>query len=306
MLHLTVGGRYSHDERNGLLYTVIGVPTNFGFTFTSNRFDPLVTLAADVAPGVNLYAKYATGYRAGGANDRSRTFTAFGPEVVRSYELGAKLDLFEHRIRFNLAGYIMDRTGTQTDFDNVDTNPASPTFNLHTEETRNAPGTSKIRGVEAELTARVTRNLTVSLSYAYTHATVPATPNPFRPGNPLFPVFVVYTPRNAASGSLDYSIPVGDHGAALRLHLDAAYADHQYSFQAEPVKTDSSFIVNGRLALADIAMANDARVTLSVWSRNLFNETHIYRRSGANGAVLGDYANFNAPRTFGAELAFEF
>ena len=78
-------------------------------------------------------------------------------------------------MRFNLAGYIMDRTGTQTDFDNVDTNPASPTFNLHTEETRNAPGTSKIRGVEAELTARVTRNLTMSLSYAYTHAVLPAT-----------------------------------------------------------------------------------------------------------------------------------
>ena len=128
------------------------MPTNFGFTFTSNRFDPLVTLAADAAPGVNLYAKYATGYRAGGANDRSRTFTAFGPEAVKSYELGAKLDLFDHRVRLNLAGYIMDRTGTQTDFDNVDTNPASPTFNLHTEETRNAPGTSKIRGVEAELT----------------------------------------------------------------------------------------------------------------------------------------------------------
>ena len=134
---------------------------------------------------------------------------------------------------------------------------------------------------------------------------MPATPNPFRPGNPLFPVFVVYTPRNAASGSLDYSIPVGDHGAALRLHLDAAYADQQYSFQAEPGRP-TQFIVNGRLALADITMANDARVTISVWSRNLFNETHIYRRSGANGAVLGDYANFNAPRTFGAEVAFEF
>lgn len=306
IVHLTVGGRYSHDKRDGVLYTVIGVPTNFGFTFNSNRFDPLVTLAVDAAPGVNLYAKYATGYRAGGANDRSRTFTAFGPEAVRSYEVGAKLDLLDHRVRLNLAGYIMNRTGTQTDFDNVDTNPASPTFNLHTEETRNAPGTSKIRGVEAELTARVTRNLTLGLSYTYTHAVVPATPNPFLPGNPLFPVFVVYTPRNAASGSLDYSVPVGGNGASVRLHLDAAYAGEQYSFQAEPVKTDSSFIVNGRLALADITMANDARVTLSVWSRNLFNETHIYRESAANAAVLGYYANFNAPRTFGAEIAFEF
>src|SRR6202008_3532652 len=110
MIHLTVGGRYSRDERNGVLYTVQNKSTNFGFTFARNRFDPLVTLAADVAPGVNLYAKYATGYRAGGANDRSQTFTAFGPEVVKSYEVGAKFDLFEHRLRLNVAGYIMDRT----------------------------------------------------------------------------------------------------------------------------------------------------------------------------------------------------
>ncbi len=305
-VHLTVGGRYSRDERNGVLYTVQNKPTNFLFTFTGNRFDPLVTIAADVLPGVNLYGKYATGYRAGGANDRSQTFTAFGPEVVRSYEIGAKLDLFQRHVRLNLAGYIMDRTGTQTDFDNVDTNPASPTFNLHTEETRNAPGTSKIRGFEAELTARVTPDLTFGLSYAYTHTRVPPTPNPFLPGNPLSNVFVVFTPRNALSGSIDYSVPVGGIGTELRLHLDANYADPQYSFQSEPVRTDSSFIVNGRLALADVHVGNDARVTLSVWGRNLLNETHIYRRSAANAAVLGDYANFNTPRTFGAEIAFRF
>jgi iron complex outermembrane receptor protein len=305
-IHLTVGGRYSRDERDGVLYTVQNRPTNFLFAFSGNRFDPLVTLAADVAPGINLYAKYATGYRAGGANDRSQTFTAFGPEVVRSYEVGAKLDLFDRHARLNMAGYIMNRTGTQTDFDNVDTNPASPTFNLHTEETRNAPGTSRIRGFEAELTVRATRDLSFGLSYAYTYTRVPPTPNPFLPGNPLFPVFVVFTPRNALSGSVDYSVPVGGNGTELRLHLDANYADPQYSFQAEPVRTDSSFIVNGRLALADVRVGNETRLTFSLWSRNLLNETHIYRRSAANAAVLGDYANFNAPRTFGAEIGFRF
>ena len=42
-------------------------------------------------------------------------------------------------------------------------------------------------------------------------------------------------------------------------------------------------------------------LTLSLWARNLFNESHIYRRSNANRLVLGDYANFNAPRTLGIE-----
>jgi iron complex outermembrane receptor protein len=307
IFHLTAGARYTHDKRDGVLTTVVGKPTDFTFHYSKGRVDPLVTAAIDVRAGVHLYAKYATGFRAAGANDRSKTFTAFGPESVKSYEIGAKADFWNHRARLNLAGYLMDRKGTQMDFDNVDTDPASPTFNLHTEETRNAPGTSKIRGIEADLTVKPVDALTFGASYAYTHMRVPPTPNPFLPGNPLFLVFVVFTPKHAAAGFVDYELPAGFGEAQFRLHLDANYASRQYSFQAEPVKTDSSFIVNGRIALGDIPMGvGDTRLTVALWSRNLFNEAHIYRRSAANAAVLGDYANFNAPRTFGVEGSVNF
>ncbi|MFZ1367586.1 MAG: TonB-dependent receptor, partial [Sphingorhabdus sp.] len=100
------------------------------------------------------------------------------------------------------------------------------------------------------------------------------------------------------------------------LHIDANYSDRQYSFDNEPVLTDDSFIVNARLSLADIPLSDNGQaLTLSVWARNLFNEAHIYRRSNANSTpldgvdyrtVLGDYANFNAPRTFGVEAAIKF
>ncbi|GAA4216847.1 TonB-dependent receptor [Sphingomonas endophytica] len=317
--HLTVGGRYTKDKRNGTLFLVQGKATNFPFTFDKGRFDPMVTAAFDATDTIHLFAKYATGYRAGGANSRSQTFAPFGSEVVKSYEVGSKMDLFDRHVRLNLAGYIMDRTGTQIDFDNVDTNPNSPTYGNHTEETRNAPGKSKIRGLEADLTVNPVEGLTLTGSYAYTYTDVPATPNPFK-NNALTKVFVVFTPRNAASASLDYELPVAIGEAKARFHLDGNYSDAMYSFQNEPVKTDSSFIVNGRLALADLPL-NDggAKVTLSLWVRNLFDEAHIYRRSAANsspsvnndgslnyGGVLGDYANFNPPRTIGLEGAIKF
>ncbi|MEA3050981.1 MAG: iron complex outerrane recepter protein, partial [Sphingomonadales bacterium] len=306
IFHLTAGARYTHDKRDGVLTTVVGKPTAFTFHYSKGRVDPMVTAALDATPTIHLYAKYATGFRAGGANDRSQTFTAFGPESVKSYEVGAKMDLFRHLARLNLAGYLMNRKGTQTDFDNVDTNPASPTFNLHTEETRNAPGTSKIRGFEADLTVKPAEGFTFGGSYAYTYTKVPPTPNPFLAGNPLFQVFVVYTPRHAASGFVDFEARAFGP-AKLRLHLDANYASRQYSFQAEPVRTDSSFIVNGRISLADIPLGTgDTALTLAVWSRNLFNEAHIYRRSAANAATLGDYANFNPARTFGLEGTVHF
>ena len=306
IFHLTAGARWTKDKRTGILDIVQGKTTAFTFDYNKSRVDPMVTVALDAAPNVHLYAKYATGFRAGGANSRSQTFQAFGPEVVKAYEIGSKMDFWDHRARLNLAAYYMRRTGTQTDFDNVDTNPNSPTFNLHTEETLNAPGVSKIKGVEADLTVRPVDNLTLGASYAYTDVQVPPTPNPFLPGNPLFQVFTVFTPKHAASGFVDYELPAGIANGKWRAHLDANYAGRQYSFQAEDVKTDSSFIVNARLALADMELNRGSTLmTLAVWSRNLLDETHIYRRSAANAGTLGDYANFNPPRTFGAELSFK-
>lgn len=186
----------------------------------------------------------------------------------------------------------------------------------HNLETINA-GTTKIRGIEADLTVQPTENLSMSLSYAYTWWKAPAAPNPLLPGNPIQPLFLVYTPPHALSGSVDYTQPLsGSSDMALKLHIDANYSDRQYSFDNEPVLTDDSFIVNARLSLADIPLSDNGQaLTLSVWARNLFNEAHIYRRSNANSTpldgvdyrtVLGDYANFNAPRTFGVEAAIKF
>jgi iron complex outermembrane receptor protein len=322
-LHVTAGARYTDDKRKGTLYVVNGKATNFAFNSTKSRVDPMVTLAFDAAENVNLYAKYSTGYRSGGANQRSATFSPFGPESVKSFELGAKTDFFDNRVRLNAAVYHMDRTDTQIDFDNVDTVIGSPTLGAHTEETRNADGESKIDGVELDLTVKATDNLTVGASYAYTKVKIPSIPFPFTGNNFIaqgvpFPVDVVFTPPNAYSAYADYVMPLkGD--LRVRGHLDVNYADAAYSFQSEfadvsptgtsfqhvAVKTDSSFIVNGSIALAGIKVGNNEG-SVSLWSRNLLDEEHIYRISAANRGTIGDYANFNPPRTFGVELNLDF
>jgi iron complex outermembrane receptor protein len=120
-------------------------------------------------------------------------------------------------------------------------------------------------------------------------------------------VYTVFTPKHALSGSLDFETPISSNDMRLRLHLDANYAGKQYSFQAEGAETESSFIVNGSLALNEVPLnSNGVKGTLSVWVRNLFNEDHIYRRSDANNSILGSYANFNPPRTFGLQGTVNF
>lgn len=313
-LKITLGGRYTHDSKSGDLYKVNNVASTFPFAFKYNRFDPLAIIAWDAADGINLYAKYSTGFRSGGASSRSAIYRTFGPESVTSYELGLKTDLFDRRVRFNLAGYLMNRSNSQFDFDFYLVQPNGTV--RHTLDTVNAAGATKIRGIEADLTVRAADGLTVGVSYAYTYWKVPPTPNPLVVGNPLQPLFLVYTPPHALSGNIDYTVPMSSNSEmALKLHVDANYSARHYSFDNEPVLVDSSVIVNARLALTDIPLgAGGQRLTLAAWARNLFDEQHIYRRSNANRVpidgsfrtVLGDYANFNAPRTFGIDASISF
>jgi iron complex outermembrane receptor protein len=208
----------------------------------------------------------------------------------------------------------MDRKDSQFDFDFYFVQPNGTV--RHTLETVNAAGTTKIRGYEADLTIRATDQLSFTTSYAYTYWEVPPTPNPLVEGNPLQPLFIVYTPRHAFSSAIDYDVPLsGSSAMALRFHIDGNYASSAYSFDNENVKADPSFIVNASVALADIPMGSFGQaLTISVWARNLFDVDYIYRRSNANRVpidgnyltVLGDYANFNPPRTFGIEAAVRF
>ncbi len=310
-LHITLGGRYTRDKKNGTLFTVNGAPTNFTFQQTNNRFDPLAVVAFDVTSDVNVYAKYATGYRAGGASSRSLNYRAFGPESVQSYEVGIKSEFLDRKVRLNVAGYIMDRKDSQVDFNFYIPQPNGTIRN--TLETVNAAGITKIRGIEAELTVKPVDRLSLGLSYAYTYTKVPPAQNTVQEalngdGIPVFQeVFIVYTPKNALSGTIDYSLPIGSGSTELRFHLDGNYADPVYSFDNEPVLTEKSFIANARISLADIPMgAGGQKLSVAGWARNLFNTAYIYRRSAANFPTLGDYANYNAPRTYGIDATVNF
>jgi iron complex outermembrane receptor protein len=193
---------------------------------------------------------------------------------VRSFEIGMKSDFWDHRARFNLAGYIMDRKNSQVDFNAVYPDPNTGT-NVNVLETVNAAGTTKIRGVEADLTLKPVEGLTLTGSYAYTYTKIPPVVNPFT--GITQNVYVVFTPRNAASASADYEHPIGwrVRQCAPRRELFAVDAD------VRPVAThnDASFVVNGRLSLADIPVASGGqKFTVGIWARNLLNTDYVYRR----------------------------
>ncbi|MEQ1597637.1 MAG: TonB-dependent receptor [Casimicrobium sp.] len=352
---VTVGGRYTKDKKEGALIFSRGVDYRFNPAAAAtngyvpldkswSRFNPMVTLAYKVTDDVNVYAKYATGYRAGGASSRTSDYRAFNPEDVKSYEIGFKADFLDRRARFNVAGYVMNRKGSQVDLSTIQ---PTATGNFNNLVTFNAPGTTKIRGIEADLTLRPVDGLTLGVSYAYTYTKIPPVDVTYSafcttvvlPACPLGAAsppsttttpqqfYVVYTPRNAASGSIDYVIPLDGSDTKLKLHFDANYSQATQSFDQFATKADKSFIVNGRLSILDIG-SGDAKLNIGLWGRNLFDNQLVYRRDpsnalpsvqstavagvanitriGSNSGVYGDYGNFNMPRTFGIDASIKF
>ena len=362
-LHITVGGRYTNDKKSGILTFSrninYGDPANAaivarnGYTpldKTWNRFNPLLTVAYDFSNNVHGYVKYATGYRAGGASSRTSNYQAFNPEDVKSYEVGLKADFWDRRARFNIAGYIMERKDSQVDLSTIQ---PTATGNFNNLVTFNAPGITKIRGIEADLSLKPLDGLTLNVGYAYTYTDVPLVPVTYSTfcTAALAPLptctaagqlinsttvpqkfYIVFTPRNAASGSIDYSIPISGDDAKVKFHIDANYAQATQSFDQFATKADPSFIVNGRISIADIGLGSGGqKLTIGLWGRNVFNEQHVYRRDpsnslpavqaaavagtttpngvlsiGNNGGILGDYGNFNVPRTFGVDAVVKF
>lgn len=298
-VHITLGGRYTKDDKSGNLYIVSGIPTTWTYSQNTSRFNPLVVLSADVTKNINVYVKYSTGYRSGGASSRSLTYRSFGPEDNKSYEIGAKTE-FLNKIRLNVSAYSMERNGSQIDFSNVGYDPFTKTTR-NTLETINAPGTTKINGVEVEGTAKITRDIQISTSYTYTNTNVPATLNPFT--NKIQPVYIVFTPKNVWNIALDYSKPISK--IDLLAHIDVNGADATQTFDQYDTKNDASIIVNGRIAIGSIPVGNGT-MTMSLWSRNMLNTAYVYRRDPSNSSTLGYYGNFNAPRTFGIQSSFTF
>ena len=330
-LHLTGGARFTRDKKVGQLFTVNNAtPTVNGVTAPQqlnaawSRVDPMVNLAIDLNRDMHVYGKWSTGYKSGGANSRSLTYAPFNPETVSMFEIGAKTEFFDRHARLNVAAYTGSYKNIQLDFSaqyQQIVNGVLQSTTRTTTETANAPGTGRLKGVEAEFTVTPLSGLTLGANYAYTSVKIPNTSNPFPQSNGTIntlpiPIYSVYTPTQSASASIDYVVPA--RGVTLRGHFDANYDNGFYQGYVDPVYTganaannvyqpkgDSGFIVNGRLAFADIDLGQSAaKLTVAAWVRNLLDEQHVFYRS--QSVTSGTSGFFNEARTYGLEANLKF
>jgi outer membrane receptor protein involved in Fe transport len=118
------------------------------------------------------YARIATGYRIGGANVQDALATAAGvppsyaPDTSTNYELGLKGNLWQDRLRFDVAAYYIDWHNFQIN--------VNQTFMVNGQSvpegfTANA-GNAKSEGIELAIQARVGDGLTIDAQGSYNNA----------------------------------------------------------------------------------------------------------------------------------------
>jgi iron complex outermembrane recepter protein len=230
---LSFGGRYTHDQKP--LYNAFktGGVINNGAPISFNRFTPKASI--DYRPNDNtmVYASWSRGYRSGGFSPRASTpaqaAIPYQPENVDSYEVGAKLTLFDRRLIFNIDGFVEKYKNMQQNT----TIPGGPTGN---QTITSNVASANIKGIEADFTARPTRDLKFTGSIGILDTKF----NSFVAGNSIGNVlstFIGATPAGAAAVLALPNIPNPNPGPGA----PATVADPRIGiYTASPTNLDYS------------------------------------------------------------------
>jgi iron complex outermembrane receptor protein len=121
-LTASAGVRYTHDHKNFDGTTpngAFGAETPVSDQTKANVVTPRFNLSYQITPHAMVYGTVARGYRAGGFNSlivaNPKLFgTSYKPETAWSYEVGAKFDAFDRKLRVNADAYWEDLSNLQT------------------------------------------------------------------------------------------------------------------------------------------------------------------------------------------------
>lgn len=331
-LKLTVGGRYTEDERRShvvrqtflgvnspffgntaavsitapVLVNGVQVVPNFFGQRKDKKFTPRVILAYQPNRDLNLYVSYSQGFKGGGFDPRGNFANAdvrrgFLPEKVNSYEAGAKATLFDGRATANTAVFWADYKDVQIPGSIVI--PGPPVSFVGS--TTNA-GAAEIKGVEFEGAARLSEKLRAQLSVGY----IDARYTRFIVGgvNVANQRDIQNTPDWTGAGSLTYTTPVSMFGMAGAVSVNgaASYRSKTQQFESAIPLLDQSgyWMLDASVSWS----SDDQHWRAGLYGRNLADKRYItsgYNFPGAatDNSVLAFYGN---PRTVTASVEYRF
>lgn len=306
-LTLNAGLRYTYEEKD-LRFNLdgsdsgafrIGTLENFRDDRSDEEIDPTVGLTWALTESVNVYAKYAQGFKSGGWNidflnvGQIATGFDFDTEQVDSYEIGIKGLTPGGRVRFDLAGFYNEFDDFQV-FQFVPLGGGAAVLQL-----RNAAKV-ETTGVDGSLTWQATPELRLTGNFGYVDAEFDRFPNGGPDGADLSGNEVP-APDLTAAAMVEYTVPVPVLDGRLELYAEYSYRDSYFSGASnDPVfeRIDARDLVNARLGYRH----RNSGFAASLWVRNLFDE-HFLNTRGRD--FLGNqFVQFGEPRSYGIELRY--
>lgn len=302
---------------------------NGPFTQDFSNFSPTAGVDFHIDQDMMLYASFSKGYKTGSWTTRLSaphpTYDKslhFDPEFAKTYELGFKSELLDHRMRLNLAAF-------DTKYDNIQLNSQqglSPTI-------VNA-GDATIYGFEAELDALLGGGFSVTAGAGYTHAKYDSLNNvldngylltlnscPERsPNAPIItgptaaspaaiaasfkngPCELPKTPKFKGSVGPQYVVDL-PNSSAVQINLDWTYVTKEYN------DIGNTYLL-ARPAMSQVNGVATYKAPGKAWEfalggTNITNKRYLIDGQ-SQGALSEVYGTYNAPREWYATVRFNF
>ena len=279
----------------GVLATRTTVTGSTTENAVSGRFGPQFEISKEMM----VYATYSRGYKGPAYNvffNMSPTQdNVLAPEKSKSFELGFKSELMDRRVRLNVAAFT-------TDYDGYQANVPDLVNGVIVTRLINA-GKVSTKGVELDLTARVTPQLTINAAVANIIARVKQFTCPVGAaascdinGRPL-----PFSPDWKGSVRVKYSQPLSGN-LTLDFGADASWQGKtNFDLSQQP----DSFQKEYTIVNASIALQSTAGWRLALVGKNLTDESYatFVQSSGTN---INRYVPRDDKRYFGVNFRYDF
>ena len=299
-LAAVVGGRHTRDEKD-FDSTIFFPRGTQEYSGEAEWSDSTWKAGFNYFAGEDLmlYANASTGYKGGGFNSRAtlpQNLGPYDPEYVTNYEAGLKGKLLEGRLRLNVAAFMMEYEDVAAVVRRVGLTRGG------TDAIQENLGEAELSGLELEAQLAINRSLAITLNAAYLKSEwkeflADLNNDGVVTDNSHFDLPAA--PEWSLFGAADYRAPVA--AGTVHLHLEVRHQSRQVLLtqtNAEFAQRGANTLINGYVAWAP----QSRRFRVSVYGRNLTDE---FFRGSAYAGVF-PLNTFNAPRTMGLEVQFNF
>ncbi len=292
---IQLGARESHIRQhqsgisNGAL--VGGESDTPEVSTTANAFTYLVTPRYRLSPDLMLYARLASGYRAGGPNPNITLFglpQSFAPDKTLNYEVGLKGHTPDRVLAFDASVYYIDWKDIQLQVLNNG-------FLYYTNGSR-----AKSEGVELSAEARPVHGLTLAGWIAWNEAVLR---DPLPPGSALVGAYGAAGDRLPDSSRLTGSLSADEELTIT--NLVRGFVGASVSYQSNRLGNFAAAPPVGHRVIYPAFARTDlhAGIKYDTWTLSLFANNVTDRRGVLTSDVVPTYFLYVQPRTIGLNIS---